>query len=249
MSEAKRHRILEKIRKLQAKTTAMGCTEAEALAAAQAVGRLLDEYGLTMTDVELQSTECIEDSVISPCVTNRHPIRYCLDAIAGYCHTEFFFRQEPIDVERITRRTVYHFFGLPHDVEIAVYLTQVIMSALEREVRSFKVTPGYLELTSVGKREAFKSFRFGMAQRVSTRLYEMKAIRERDLQTTGRDLVRVVGAVVSKAFVEAHPHIETVNFQERPYDPMAYEQGAVAGGRVGLYPGVKSGEPTRQLRD
>ena len=39
--DIKRQRILDKIRKLQSKTTAMGCTEAEALAAARAVGHLL----------------------------------------------------------------------------------------------------------------------------------------------------------------------------------------------------------------
>lgn len=118
MSDTKRQRILAKIRKLQAKTTAMGCTEAEALAAAQAVERLLDAYGLTMSDVELQTTTCVEGSVISPFVTNRHPIRYCLRALSAYCHTEHFFIQQPIDDEGTTWRTAYYFFGLPHDVEL-----------------------------------------------------------------------------------------------------------------------------------
>jgi hypothetical protein len=141
MLDAKRQRILDKIRKLQTKTTLMGCTEAEALAAAQAVGKLLDDYGLTMTDVELQSTECIEDSVLSPFVTNRHPIRYCLRALSGYCHTAYFFRQQPIDEDGATWRTAYYFFGLPHDVEVAVYLTQVIMAALDREADSRQLIP------------------------------------------------------------------------------------------------------------
>jgi hypothetical protein len=69
------------------------------------VGHLLDAYGLTLSDVELQTTECIEDAVLSPFVTNRHPIRYCVDAIAGYCHTEHFFSQRPTDVTLTTWRT------------------------------------------------------------------------------------------------------------------------------------------------
>lgn len=248
MNDEKRDRILEKIRKLQTKTTAMGCTEAEALAAAQTVGYLLDEYGLTMTDVELQTTECVEDSVISPFVTNRHPIRYCLRAISGYCHTAYFFQPKPIDDEALTWRTAYHFFGLPHDVAVAVYLTQVIMAAFERESASFKQTPDYLELGAVDKREALKSFRYGMAQRISGRLSEMKAVRDRDLKATGSDLIRVVGAVVSRAFVQAHPDIRTVGYQERPYDAVAYDQGVAAGGRVGLNPGVKRGSAPLQLK-
>jgi len=200
-----RERILDKIRKLQSKTTAMGCTEAEALAAAQAVGRLLDAYGLTLSDVELQTTECVEEGVLSPFVTNRHPIRYCVDAIAGYCHTEHFFRQRPTDAIHTTWRTAYYFFGLPHDVEVAVYLTQVIMAAFAREADAFKRTSAYLNLSSTDKREALKSFRFGMAQRIRERLCEMQAARERDLKATGSDLVRVVGAVVSRAFAQAYP--------------------------------------------
>ena len=110
MSDPKRERILDKIRKLQAKTTAMGCTEAEALAAAQTVGRLLDAYGLTLTDVELQTTTCVEDAVMSPFVANRHPIRYCLEAIASYCHTEHFFNRRPLDPDGNAWRTAYWFF-------------------------------------------------------------------------------------------------------------------------------------------
>jgi hypothetical protein len=247
MNDTKRQRILDKIRKLQTKTTTLGCTEAEALAAAQAVGRLLDDYGLTMSDVELQTTTCVEDSVLSPFVTNRHPIRYCLCALSGYCHTAYFFRQQPIDDDRTTWRTAYYFFGLPHDAEVAVYLTQVIMAALDREAGSFKRTPAYRQLASVHKREALKSFRYGMAQRISARLDEMKAARECDLQATGRELVHIVGAVVSRAFAQAYPDLRTVRYHERPYDATAFHQGKAAGGRVGLHPGVKSGVAPLQL--
>jgi hypothetical protein len=247
MNDTKRQRILDKIRKLQRKTTTLGCTEAEALAAAQAVGRLLDEYGLTMSDVELQTTTCVEDAVLSPFASNRHPIRYCLRALSGYCHTAYFFRQQRIDDDRTRWRTAYHFFGLPHDVEVAVYLTQVILAALERESASFKRTPAYRQLASGGKREALKSFRYGMAQRISARLDEMKAARERDLQATGRELVQVVGAVVSRAFTQAYPDLRTVRYHERPYDATAFDHGKAAGGRVGLHPGVKSGAAPLQL--
>lgn len=248
MNDAKRERILDKIRKLQAKTTTMGCTEAEALSAAQAIGRLLDEYGLTLTDVELQTTECVEDSVLSPFVTNRHPIRYCQRAISRYCHTSCFFLQKPIDDAELTWRTAYFFFGLPHDVEVAVYLTQVIMVAFDRESLGFKRTPDYLELTSAAKREALKSFRHGMARRISQRLNELRAAREEDLRATGRDLVQVVGAVVSRSFAQAYPHLRTARYQERPYDALAYDQGMAAGGRVGLRPGVKGGTAPLQLK-
>jgi hypothetical protein len=214
------------------------------LAAAHAIGKLLDAYGLTMTDVELQSTTCIEDDVVSPFVSNRHPIRYCLGALSTYCNTKYFFAQREVHE---TWRTVYYFFGLPHDVEVAVYLTHVIMQAFERESRTFKRTADYRCLSRTDKREALKSFRHGMARRLSERLRALKADRDRDLHATGRDLVHVVDAVVSQAFTEAHPHIRTVWYQERPYNEIAYDRGIMAGGSIGLHPGVKNGSSPLQL--
>lgn len=80
-----------------------------------------------------------------------------------------------------------------------------------------------------------------MAQRLSARLDEMKAARERDLQATGRELVQDVGAVVAQAFAQAYPDLHTVRYHERPYNVTAFHQGKAAGGRVGLHPGVKRG--------
>ena len=47
--------------------------------------------------------------------------------------------QRPLDAEWITWRTAYSFFGLPHNVEVAVYLTQVIMAVFDRaQVRAHR---------------------------------------------------------------------------------------------------------------
>jgi len=67
------------------------------------------------------------------------------------------------------------------------------------------------------------------------------------LQATGRELVQVIGAVVSKAFAQAYPDLRTVRYHERPYDAMAFHHGKAAGGRVGLHLGVKSGVAPLQL--
>jgi hypothetical protein len=58
---------------------------------------VLTRVGLTLSDVELHTTTCVADAVLSPFVTNRHPIRYCLRALSGYYHTAYCFRQQPID--------------------------------------------------------------------------------------------------------------------------------------------------------
>ena len=53
-------RVKTRIRALAEKTTSNGCTEAEALSAAEMVGRLLERYALTMEQVDLRQTPCIQ---------------------------------------------------------------------------------------------------------------------------------------------------------------------------------------------
>ena len=47
-------RVKTRIRALAEKTTSNGCTEAEALSAAEMVGRLLERYALTMEQIDLR---------------------------------------------------------------------------------------------------------------------------------------------------------------------------------------------------
>lgn len=51
-------RVKARIGALAEKTTSSGCTEAEALSAADMVGRLLERYALTMEQVDLRETFC-----------------------------------------------------------------------------------------------------------------------------------------------------------------------------------------------
>ena len=57
-------KVKMRIRALAARTVDRGCSEAEALAAAQKVGELLEVYGLTMSEVELREETCIQREVI-----------------------------------------------------------------------------------------------------------------------------------------------------------------------------------------
>ncbi|MGU3656115.1 DUF2786 domain-containing protein [Methylobacterium fujisawaense] len=53
--DAKRSKLLERIRQLCGRTVDRGFTEAEALAAAEKVSALLDENDLTLDEVEIRS--------------------------------------------------------------------------------------------------------------------------------------------------------------------------------------------------
>ena len=60
VNSEKRSSILVKIKSLLTKTTENGCTEAEALSAAEMVGKLMNDYDLTMNDLEFQSEDFVE---------------------------------------------------------------------------------------------------------------------------------------------------------------------------------------------
>lgn len=69
----KRERVKGRIRALVERTTSNGCTEAEALAAAEMAGRLLERYALTMEEVDLRAEPCIRREI--PCPAAQRPLR------------------------------------------------------------------------------------------------------------------------------------------------------------------------------
>src|SRR3954462_12546447 len=77
-------RVKARIRALVEKTTSNGCTEAEALSAAEMVGRLLERYALTMEQVDLRDTPCVALQVFAG-GQRRRPIDGCVVAIARFC--------------------------------------------------------------------------------------------------------------------------------------------------------------------
>ena len=98
-------KVKARIRALTAKTVAHGCTEAEALAAAEMVGRLLDRYALSMDQVALRATACVQ--VELPLRgRQRRPIDGCVTAIARFCDCKVW-------LVRRDAASCYVLFGFP----------------------------------------------------------------------------------------------------------------------------------------
>jgi hypothetical protein len=56
-------RVKTKIKALAAKTVEAGCSEHEALHAAEMVGRLLDQYNLSMDEIDIREEVCVLSEV------------------------------------------------------------------------------------------------------------------------------------------------------------------------------------------
>src|SRR3990167_4425062 len=197
VTDTDRAELIVRIKAIQARTESNGCTEAEAMQAAEMLTRLLTKYHLTMTDVEIGGERCMTQYV----ETGRralHEVQYCLWALARATDTKCWIWRAPINQGGAKKIA---WFGLPADVEMAVYLTGAIKAAMDRELASWRI-----RARAVGDetgRSSAHSFLIGMASRVSERLMQIKANdRASTVAATGRDLVVVKGAVVTFEFAK-----------------------------------------------
>jgi hypothetical protein len=220
-------RVKARIKALADKTVSNGCTEAEAMAAAEMVGRLLERYALSMEEIDVREELCVQIEVPIG-GKQRRPIDSCVTAIARFCDCKVW----------VTRDTVipsYVFFGFEADTTLASYLFKVIGRAMLTELATFRAA--HPRLVGASLRSASKSFQQGMAARVADRLNEMH--RERDAsvaaqRSTGTALVLVKHQVVEHAFRCAEVRLVSAGRLRLARRNGAFRHGMAAGDRVNL---------------
>src|ERR1035437_9034841 len=111
--DPKREKIANKIQALLKKTVENGCSEEEALSAAEMVGRMMNEYDLSMTEIEFKDENFITHLITSNSRVASH-IHSLIGAIAFFTDTKCWFQRQD--------KIVYHFFGSEKDTQIADYL-------------------------------------------------------------------------------------------------------------------------------
>ena len=218
---SKRERIAATIRALRQKTVENGCTEAEALSAAQKLADLLQQHDMTLDEAELREspferhTETHDDWV-------GERLWKVADGIAHLTGVRYW-------VQRPGERPSVSFFGFAHEVDVAKYLLEICRSAMLREqanvCRTHRAT-----LTRARQRRAVTPFLDGMADRLRQRLRDMKPP-----APTGTGLVVLRGALIDAAMPEktrprgARPSRDT---------EAGYRDGVAAGDRVALNQGL-----------
>ncbi|MCC8427910.1 DUF2786 domain-containing protein [Reyranella aquatilis] len=226
-------RLRTRIQALRAKTIDNGCTEGEALAAAAKVAELLDRYELSLTDIEIRETQC-EERVYETHLKKRIPIDECIGAIAAFCDCRVWRQKNPAGEAR------YVFFGLPADVEVAHYLTELIDGAVRAELGRYKVSMEYRRFRHQERHLANASFALGMCASIADRLVAMKAERDGVIRSTGRGLVVLKAAVVDTELARLGVKLRTVEAGPgRFISPDAYDAGGVAGEAVSLNPAIR----------
>lgn len=241
-------KVKARIRALAAKTTDRGCSEAEAMAAAQKVGQLLEVYGLSMSEIELREEVCAQREIIM------HGPR--LQAVGAIF----------LAIIRLTEtkgwtagRGNFVLFGLEPDVLMGEYLLHLVAGAVDREEAEFRASEAYRR-SRLQPQARLRSFRYGFAERVSQRLEEIARHRRETAaqartstggatgSTSGTALVVAKEKRVQEAFKDLGIRLVSRSTTRRVRDGNAFRHGQEAGGRVGLDRPVGAGAGTRTLR-
>ena len=213
----------DRIKKLLGMTAARGCTEAEAMAAAEKAAKLMAEMGLREGDIEFDQGDY-------RITTGWGSVRSRLwTAIATATNTA------PI-TRRVDGQEVITFVGHAPGPEIATYLFEVTDRAINRALREFRSTTWYRRRrTQRAKTIASNDFLRGMVTRLATRLLELFG--------TSRD-----PALLTAAQAELEQRFpNTVTVPPRPTSSRYYDAalaGALSGDVVTLARGVgQDGQP------
>lgn len=243
-----RDQIIKKIKALMAMTTENGSSEAEALAAAKKIGQLQEKYGYTLQESDLKTADLFEDGVNVGGRT-RHAITRVAWSIAEYCDCQSYLNRKFTSAYRIAEKHTQFYFGHKSDVEIAVYLTGVLMGAIEREAATYKKSEEYFSTKKftypkVSGRKLVNDFKAGCAGRISSRLQQLTALkrqRQKENDTaSGTSLVVVKDQVIKNAFHETHGDLAEGRPQPDVKNLEAFTAGEVAGSGVQIVEGVKT---------
>jgi len=220
-------KVKARIKALTEKTVSNGCTEAEAMAAAEMVGRLLERYALTMEEVDVRAAACVQVAIPLG-GQRRRPIDGCVTAIARFCECKVWLAKNPDGAS-------YVFFGFEPDTALAGYLFSLIDHAIRNELAVFRARHPLLKGTHL--RTASTSFQQGMTVRLAARLDEMHRARDASVaaqRAAGTALMLVKQSVVEDAFRQTEIKLASATSRGKIAVNGAFKHGLEAGDRVNL---------------
>ncbi|SBW09227.1 hypothetical protein KL86APRO_12546 [uncultured Alphaproteobacteria bacterium] len=156
-----RRRLRETIAALSARTTDRGCTEAEALAAAEKVAELLSKHGV----VDPATLEFDEARIE---IGRRTVVDELWPQVAVFCHCKLWLSGS-------NRKWAVVYFGRWNDVLVAEYLHALLERHLKDATREWQRSHEYRRRRSPKiKREATKAFQQGLVHALRGKLWSLQ---------------------------------------------------------------------------
>lgn len=228
LEDAKRKKVLQRVRAAMARTVANGCTEAEAAAAADLVDRLMAEYEIDLTETTVGEQEIVRVDI----ALNHHPVRWSATNLATFCDCKVW-------TDKVRGEMVVCFLGLEIDTEIAEYLFLMFQRAIDRETANYTMfNPDLAMVDAASVKVKADSFGAGMATRLGERLLHMKSSRDFTQRQGGFDLVLSKKSLIDEAWGTLGITLsQGAGYSSK--DRAAFEQGKAAGDKVAINPGVR----------
>lgn len=155
--------VKRKIRALAAKTVESGCSEAEAMAAMDKVAELLSVFNLSMSEVELHAEKCITGEFQTS--KTKSALSWAWIGISKLCGVRCW--RVPIQ-----KGWNWKFFGLESDVEMALYLCDLVTKSNKTALAIFRTTSDWEQYQS-HRRTLTANFQAGFGSRINVRLKEL----------------------------------------------------------------------------
>ncbi len=136
----------------------------------------------------------------------------------------------------------YIFFGLPADVQAAVYLHDLIALAFATETSAFQGTEIYRSIHSSRRRLATNSFQVGLARGIIRKLDTLRQARDvAGGSTNGRALVPIKESIIDEEMDRLGLSFRRRSAIRRMVLPAAFTAGQQAGERFEYRPGIERG--------
>jgi hypothetical protein len=228
-------KLMQRIRALREKTVEQGCTEQEALAAAEKVAQLLDRYDLSLSELDLRKQKC-EGIGVETGRKRRGPIDDCVGAVAAFFDCRVWAETDEDGTIR------YIFFGMPGDVQASAYLYDLIVQAFAVDTAAFQRGELYGSMDSGARRSATTSFHAGLAHGIADKLQTLRLARDaaRD-QSGGRALVPVKQSLIDEELEQLGLSLRFAQASRRRVVRDAYGAGKEAGEKFEYRAGIEAG--------
>lgn len=154
-------KIKSRIRALREKTVANGCTEDEAIAAADKAAELLSRHGLV--DEDLATDRFVFSLQL---IGKRSPLEDIWFAAASFADCKAYY-------QRIDKKLNLVIFGRERDVLIGEYVLDVLKGACDRAQREFRKTDTFKKRRNTKTRaHALKAFQVGLSKSVIDKIID-----------------------------------------------------------------------------
>lgn len=219
-----REKLAARIRALRAKTVENGCTEGEAMAAAEKLAQLLADHNMTLDEADLRASPFTRHDHVGAGTVGLKLWKVA-SAVAALTNTRTWTggRDAPTGIT---------FLGLAHEVEVAAYLLTICERAMRTEAAS--VLRGIRHLPQSKQAARLVPFVDGMADRLARRIRDMIPA-----APVGMGLVVLRNALIDAEMARRGIELESGGPARRPLDTADYRAGASAADKVALNSGIR----------